>query len=130
MHEAVLVAGDHKATLQIACLAQADSLQLRLKTRWIRSMAETPDLTPKGMMERSLCPLLLQKAASALRFPAFPWRQSGRCAVRAVSPPRLGRKHSPLPGGCKTTWFYLVLTLYLNPNENHGFYYKLGLCQI
>lgn len=43
------------------------------------------------------------------------------CSVGSV-PPRLGGKHSPLPGGCVTTWFYLVLTLYLNPNANHVFY--------
>jgi len=69
MHEAVPAAGDHKAALQSACLAQADSLQLWLKTRRIRSTAETPDLRPKGMTERSFCPLLLQKAASALCLP-------------------------------------------------------------
>lgn len=69
MYEVVPVAGDHKAALQSACLAQADSLQLWLKTQRIRSMAETPDLRTKGMMERSLCPLLLQKAASALHMP-------------------------------------------------------------
>lgn len=69
-------------------------------------------------MERSLCPLLLQKALSAL---AFPWRQSGRCAVWAASPPRKDTKLSPLPEGCIRTWIYLVLTLYLNPNEKPRF---------
>lgn len=32
-------------------------------------MAETPDPRLEGMMERSLCPLLLQKALSALGLP-------------------------------------------------------------
>lgn len=33
-------------------------------------MAETPDLKLKGRMERCLCPLLLQKAVSALHLPS------------------------------------------------------------
>lgn len=116
MHEAVPVAGDHKAALQSACLAQADSLQLWLKTQRIRSMAETPDVRPKGMMESSLCPLPLQKAASALRLPAGSL-EGALCGQR----PLLGWVES-LSRGCITTCFYLVSTLYLNPNEKHGFY--------
>lgn len=43
----------------------------------------------------------------------------------AASPPRLGTKLSLLPQGCIKTWIYLVLTLYLNPNEKLLFILKI-----
>lgn len=43
----------------------------------------------------------------------------------AASTPRLGTKLSLLPEGRIRTWVYLVLTLYLNPNEKPHFILKI-----